>query len=117
MRIVQCESGGNKIDLVQIFNNFKIDAECPFIQYQPVDGTTRFRYNEKYLVNENREMIMRWFDDTSCGINIRINVRQNPCNEYVTINLNDNGYIECEIENNEINECIQSIIEKINMIL
>ena len=32
-----------KIDLFRIFDNFTLDGEYPFIQYQPTDGTPRYQ--------------------------------------------------------------------------
>lgn len=44
-----------RVDLFRVFDNFILDEEYPFIQYQPTDGTPRSRYNEKYLIENEKK--------------------------------------------------------------
>ena len=116
----------NKIDLFRIFDNFMLDGEYPFIQYQPTDGTPRYRYSEKYLVeNEKKEIIMKWFENSPYGISFKVRVNEKSDYKYMAINLSDNGRIDYKIQWKEEDmstvddishtyQYIRRLIEKIN---
>lgn len=88
-----------KINLFRIFNNFVLGPDYPFIQYQPTDNMPRWRYNEKQLLEfENKELIMKWFENSHYGINFRVKVQSKRMEEYMTINLTDNGRIDYKIQ-------------------
>ncbi|QTF49239.1 putative early transcription factor large subunit [Acanthamoeba polyphaga mimivirus] len=90
---------GKKIDLFRIFDNFILNENYPFIQYQPPDGTPRSRYNEKYLLeNERKEIIMKWFENTPWGISFKVRVSDKSDYKYMAINLSDNGRIDYKIQ-------------------
>lgn len=120
----------DKLNLYHIFDNFNLDENYPFIQYQPADGTPKYRYSEKYLMdNANKEIIMKWFENSPYGISFKVRVTddKDPNNtyKYMAINLSDNGRIDYKIQWKEedmstvedINETykyIRELIEKIN---
>lgn len=83
-----------KIDLFKIFNNFILNDSYPFIQYLSTDGTPYYRYKEKSLCEQMKEVIIKWFDESLNGINFIINVNNQTEQKYVTINLNNTGMIE-----------------------
>ncbi|AGF85236.1 hypothetical protein QJ854_gp546 [Moumouvirus goulette] len=88
-----------RVDLFRVFDNFILDEEYPFIQYQPTDGTPRSRYNERYLIeNERKEIIIKWFENTQNGINFKVRVDENSDYKYMAINLNENGRIDYKIQ-------------------
>ncbi len=115
-----------KIDLFRIFDNFLLDAEYPFIQYQPSDGNPRYRYSEKYLLeNEKKEIIIKWFENSPYGISFKVRVDEKSDYKYMAINLSDNGRIDYKIQWKEedmstvedINKTykyIRRLVEKIN---
>ncbi|AYV85120.1 MAG: hypothetical protein Satyrvirus4_17 [Satyrvirus sp.] len=115
-----------KIDLYRIYDNFILDAEYPFIQYQPTDGTPRFRYSEKYLIeNERKEIIMKWFENSPYGISFKVRVDEASDYKYMAINLSDNGRIDYKIQWKEEDmstvddikytyKYIRKLVEKIN---
>ena len=73
-----------KIDLFRIFDNFMLDDNYPFIQYQPTDGTPRYRYSEKYLIeNEKKEIIMKWFENSPYGISFKVRVNEKSEYKYM----------------------------------
>ena len=114
------------LDLFRIFDNFMLNEDYPFIQYQPADGTPRYRYSEKYLMeNENKEIIMKWFENSPYGISFKIRVSEKSDYKYMAINLSDNGRIDYKIRwkeeymstVNDINKTyhyIRKLIDKIN---
>ncbi|MEM3063419.1 MAG: hypothetical protein QW303_07745, partial [Nitrososphaerota archaeon] len=115
-----------KLDLYRIFDNFILDSEYPFIQYQPSDGTPRFRYNEKYLVeNEKKEIIIKWFESSPYGISFKVRVGKEPNYKYMAINLSDVGRVDYKIQWKEddmftVNDIsrtyqyVRRLVEKIN---
>ena len=115
-----------KIDLFRIFDNFILDSTYPFIQYQPTDGTPRYRYSEKYLIeNEKKEIIMKWFENSPYGISFKVKVNDKSDYKYMAINLSDNGRIDYKIQWKEEDmstvddikhtyQYIRRLIEKIN---
>ena len=88
-----------KINLFRIFDNFMLDVNYPFIQFQPTDGTPRYRYSEKYLIeNEKKEIIMKWFENSPYGISFKVRVNEKSDYKYMAINLSDNGRIDYKIQ-------------------
>lgn len=116
----------SKIDLFRIFDNFMLDGDYPFIQYQPTDGTPRYRYSEKYLIeNERKEIIMKWFENSPYGISFKVRVNEKSDYKYMAINLSDNGRIDYKIQWKEEDmstvddisqtyQYIRKLVEKIN---
>lgn len=115
-----------KVDLFRIFDNFMLDADYPFIQYQPTDGTPRYRYSEKYLIeNERKEIIMKWFENAPYGISFKVRVNEKSDYKYMAINLSENGRIDYKIQWKEEDmstvddikytyQYIKKLVEKIN---
>lgn len=88
-----------KIDLFRIFDNFLLDQEYPFVQYQPIDGYPRYKYNEKYLIeNQKKDLIMKWFENSPYGISFKVRILEHTEYKYVAINLSDNGRIDYKIQ-------------------
>lgn len=116
-----------KIDLFRIFDNFELGIDYPFIQYQPTDSTPRIRFNEKYLMEHGKkDLVMKWFENSSYGISFKMKVNGKKEYEYMTINLSDNGKIDYKIqwkeeESHTIEHTIETykyvrkLIEKINI--
>jgi len=121
-----------KLDLFRIFDNFNLSEEYPFVQYQPINGMTQTRYNKEELAkNENKDMIMKWFENAPYGISFKIKIRHmnaktnNVFDEYVSVGLNDTGRIDYHIQwKEEYNrtmedvlvsyEYVRKIVKKIN---
>lgn len=100
-----------KIDLFRIFDNFILDENHPFIQYQPSDGTPRSRYNQEYLIkNERKEIIMKWFENSPYGISFKVRVNE-ATSKYMSISLSDTGRIDYKIQWKESDK---STIDDIN---
>lgn len=88
-----------KIDLYRIFDNFMLDDNYPFIQYQPADGTPKYRYNEKYLIeNVKKEIVMKWFENSPYGISFKVRVLEDNEYKYMAINLSDSGRVDYKIQ-------------------
>ena len=98
-----------KLDIYRIFDNFMLNEEYPFVQYQPSDGAPRYKYNEKYIIeNEKKEIIMKWFENSPYGISFKVRINEKPKStstpgakegfKYMAINLSENGRIDYKIQ-------------------
>ena len=115
---LKSKSTRKKLDLFRIFDNFELGETYPFIQYQPVDSTPRFRYNEKYLSEINKkETLMRWFETVSYGIGFKIKIESLQRHEYMSVNLSDNGKIDYKVQwKEEEKYTVDDIVETYNII-
>lgn len=115
-----------KIDLFRIFDNFVLSNDYPFIQYQPIDSASRSKFDEKFVLqSQNKDMIVKWFENSAYGISIKMKLADKKMNEYVTINLSENGLVVYKIQWKEEDsrtiedtirtyEYIRNLIHKIN---
>ena len=115
-----------KLELFRIFDNFELGPDYPFIQYQPNDSVPKIRYNEKYVTeSEQKEVVMKWFENSPYGISFKMKVNGKKKHEYMTINLSDNGRIDYKIQwkeeeahtiedTAETYKYIRKLLEKIN---
>jgi len=88
-----------KIDLFRIFDNFVTSNEYPFVQYQPIDSASRSKFDEDFVKSSrNKDMIVKWFENSAYGISIKMKLADKKINEYVTINLSENGLIVYKIQ-------------------
>lgn len=93
-----------KMNLFRIFNEFIVDEKYPFIQYQTVDGTIAYKFNEHEVKNylkkkENQEILSKWFENAPYGISFKIKITdvtsQNV--KFINVTLNDVGKVEYKI--------------------
>ena len=89
----------SKIDLYRIFEKFKTNETYPFVQYQTIDTTIRFKLNnteiEKQLgTGTNNELLSKWFENAPYGISFKVKITDKGENKYTAVNLNENGRIE-----------------------
>lgn len=88
-----------KIDLYRIFDNFSLNADYPFIQYSPVNGVPRYRFNKEYLIeNERKEIVVKWFETAPYGISFKVKVNLHSDYKYMAINLTETGKIDYKIQ-------------------
>lgn len=109
-----------KLDLFRIFDNFLVNTEYPFVQFQPVDGIPTWKYSETDILNsERKEIVMKWFENAPYGISFKVKTaeikrRMNKMAEktsenefdendklidsYMAINLNESGRIDYHIQ-------------------
>jgi hypothetical protein len=69
----------SKIDLYRIFEKFKTNETYPFVQYQTIDTTIRFKLNnteiEKQLgTGTNSELLSKWFENAPYGISFKVKI-------------------------------------------
>lgn len=117
---------GKKIDLYRIFDNFTLDEEYPFIQFQTSDGNSKYKYAEEHLFKHvSKNIIMKWFETSPYGISFKVRVKDHGEYKYMAINLSDNGRIDYKIQWKEEDMCtiddinltykyIRKLVEKLN---
>lgn len=88
-----------KMDLFRIFNEFKVNDQYPFIQYQTIDGRIIFKYNEKeinkFKKDKNKHSLLKkWFENAPYGISFKVKINENGTEKFIAITLTDNKRIE-----------------------
>jgi hypothetical protein len=92
-------SGGQKLDLYKIFNEFILNGTYPFIQYQTTDGNIQYKLEEKSMIeyfskNDHQDLLTKWFENAPYGISIKTKAKDKSGDKFLSINLNENGRIE-----------------------
>ena len=111
-----------KFNLYRIFDNFIVNKDYPFIQYQTSDGQITYKFFTKTEKLDNQEILSKWFENAPYGISFKILLENN---KYVSINLQESGRIEYKITWKEDDEAtietivktydyIKNILKKIN---
>jgi len=111
-----------KYNLYRIFDNFIVNDEYPFIQYQTMDSHVTYKFYTKTEKLDNSEVISKWFENSPYGISFKILIENN---KYIAINLYESGRIEYKItwkeDDNAIidniiktYEYIRNLLKKIN---
>jgi len=105
-------------DLYYIFDNFISNKSYPFIQYQPIEHDSVFKFYKPTISKPDlRDTFIKWFENSPHGISFRLRLetrRGKPIMEekYMTINLSDSGRIEYKIPWKEEHQAsIEDIIE------
>lgn len=100
-----------KFDLYKIFDNFIVNEEYPFIQYQTPDSQLTYKfYTKTKNVNDNN-IFAKWFENAPYGISFKINIDKEN-NKYISINMNENGRIEYKITWTESDQATIEDIKK-----
>ena len=87
-------TSNEKYNLYRIFDNFIVNDEYPFIQYQTLDGQIAYKFYTKTEKLDSNEVLSKWFENSPFGISFKILIQNN---KYIAINLHENGKIEYKI--------------------
>lgn len=87
-----------KIDLYHIFDNFVTSDKYPFLQYQQRDGTYVFKLNEGSLLDMDNQSVLKWIDNQSQGITIKIAIGEAETRRYVSVIINNTGRIDWKVQ-------------------
>ena len=98
-----------KYDLYKLFDNFIVNQEYPFIQYQTPDTQITYKFYEKSKTINDREILMKWFESSPYGLSFKINIAEN---KFMSINLNENGRLEYKITYREEDKATIDDIKK-----
>ncbi len=83
-----------KFNLYRIFDNFVVNKEYPFIQYQTPDTNITYKFYTKTEKIDNQEIASKWFENAPYGISVKI--RQED-EKIISINIHESGRIEYKI--------------------
>jgi hypothetical protein len=119
-----------KLNLFRIFNEFIVNNEYPFVQYQTADGNIIYKFNEKEINDhmkskDDKNVLVKWFENAPYGISFKVKVQDKTGVKFMAIGLNENGRIEYKTQWKEedmatINDIkntysyIKNLINKIN---
>lgn len=98
-----------KYDLYKLFDNFIVNDEYPFIQYQTPDTQITYKFYEKSKTINDREILMKWFETSPYGVSFKINISED---KFMSINLNENGRLEYKITYREEDKATIDDIKK-----
>ena len=84
------------INLFRVFDNFIINDDYPFVQYQTSDGNLNFKFNNKNLMENQgkKNLLSKWFENAPYGINFKVKIKEKNIIKFIAINLSSNGKIE-----------------------
>ncbi|CAH6421508.1 VETF early transcription factor large subunit [uncultured virus] len=119
-----------RIDLFRIFNEFVVNEQYPFIQYQTPDGQIIFKYSEENILEfgknkDNIVVLSKWFENAPYGISFKVKIIEKDREKFMAINLNETGRIEYKTQWKEEDmatiddirktyEYVKDLIRKIN---
>ena len=107
-----------KLDLFRIFNNFLVNKDYPFLQYQTPDGRIVFKMNTCINIYSSKEILTKWFETTSYGIGIKVRIpnsdirNESEEGKFIGININENGRIEYKVQKKETDKATIEDIRK-----
>lgn len=87
-----------KIDLFRIFDEFIVNEEYPFIQYQTNDGQIIYKFKEDEIKkyhekHQNIELLGKWFENEPYGLSFKVRIA-GLTDKFLAINLNETGRVE-----------------------
>lgn len=86
----------SKLDLYQLYNNFKTSEVYPFIQYNNMNNTMIFKLHEETINNEfknNNELmkkLYKWFEGNPDAITIKMRMNE----QFITVKISELGKVE-----------------------
>lgn len=88
-----------KIDLFRIFNEFIVNNEYPFVQFQTIESGIIYKFNEEEIrsyheENKSIDLLAKWFENEPYGLNFKLKIFDKGYNKFMSINLNEYGRIE-----------------------
>ena len=85
-----------KYNLYKIFDNFIVNEEYPFVQYQTSDSQLTYKFYTKTKKIDDMEILSKWFENAAYGLSFKIKVK-NMDSKYISINMSENGRLEYKI--------------------
>ena len=119
-----------KIDLFRIFNEFVVDKEYPFVQFQTMEGNIIYKFKEDEIKSYHQQhksvdLLAKWFENEPFGLNFKVKILDKGYDRFMAINLNETGRIEYKTQWKEVDkatikdirktyEYVKNLIDKIN---
>jgi hypothetical protein len=85
-----------KFDIYRIFDNFIVNEDYPFIQYQTYDSKLVYKFID--VDKDIKPYFMKWFENAPYGITFKIktNVKEGT-GKYLSVGLHDTGKLEYKV--------------------
>jgi hypothetical protein len=83
-----------KFNLYRIFDNFIVNDQTPFIQYQTPDSNITYKFFSKLEKVEEQDLLSKWFETASYGISVKVKQENG---KYIAINIHESGRLECKV--------------------
>ena len=120
-----------KFNLYRIFDNFIVNQEYPFIQFQTADMPLTYKFYTEFgkngsasslNVNTHEALLSKWFENAPYGISVKVKINEE---KYISINIYETGRIEYKITWKETEEAtvkdinstydnVRELLKKIN---
>jgi len=118
----------SKFNLYRIFDNFIVNKNYPFIQYQTPDSQLTYKFYSHAEKIDNKEVLAKWFENAPYGISFKIKINNEKIKtdeKYISIGLHETGRIEYKItwkeedkatveDINETFNYVRDLLKKIN---
>jgi hypothetical protein len=121
------KSKASKIDLFRIFDTFIVDETYPFIEFLAPDSQIVFKFYSDNKELDKETIMNKWFENAPYGLSfkVKVNLKGDKNNKYISINLNENGRIEYKTQWKEEDlatiddvyqtfDYVKQLLEKIN---
>jgi hypothetical protein len=102
----------NKIDLYRIFDNFVVNDNYPFVQYQTLDTKLIFKFYQLSEETDKNIILSKWFENAPYGLSIKVRIDAKGDNKYIAVNLNENGRLDYKTQWKEEDEIEFEYIKK-----
>ena len=112
-----------KFNLYRIYDNFLVDKEFPFIQYQTPDNNLTYKFVD--MDDTMKPLFTKWFENAPYGISFKMLVPGKAIDKFLSITLHETGRLEYKItwtedngatmkEISETYDYIRKLLGKIN---
>lgn len=98
-----------KFNLYRIFDNYIVNNDYPFIQYQTPDGYVSYKFYSVDNKIDEQTVLSKWFETSPFGVSFKIRIEEN---KFLSINLHESGKIEYKITWKEEEEATADDINK-----
>lgn len=83
-----------KFNLYRIFDNFVVNQDYPFIQYQTPDTNITYKFFTKTEKIDNQDIMSKWFENAPYGISVKVKLEND---KIISINIHESGRIEYKV--------------------
>ena len=90
----------SNLDLYRIFDNFDMNSDFPFLNYQLIDGKMVYKYYTVDMEKDREEIKSRWFETIPFGISfkIKVNLKKFASTKYIAVSLTETGRLEYKVQ-------------------
>tara|TARA_B100000886_G_scaffold166672_1_gene113889 strand:- start:1046 stop:6577 length:5532 start_codon:yes stop_codon:yes gene_type:complete len=104
----------SSLDLFRIFDNFVMNKDYPFLNYQLVDGKLVYKFFIDEIQNNKDDVKTKWFESAPFGISfkLKIDILGLESSKFIAISLNENARLEYKVQFKEEDKATVDDIKK-----